>query len=62
MDTNRTRVGIVLLVGMSLVLCHAVRGDYVELNDGSVIEGTVLKTKDGSRRRMGNRSNCPRRR
>ena len=47
MHTNRTRAGIVLLVGLSLVLCHAVRGDYVELRDGSVIEGTVLKTKDG---------------
>jgi S1-C subfamily serine protease len=46
MYTSIKLAGIVALVA-GLMLVRTVRADYVELTDGSVVEGTVLKTGDG---------------
>lgn len=44
---TRSKLALVSALFVCLVIGHAVRGDYVVLNDGTVLEGTVLKQKDG---------------
>jgi S1-C subfamily serine protease len=46
MNTKTGWMGILLIVVVAAAAWTA-RGDYVELTDGTVIEGTVLKTKEG---------------
>jgi hypothetical protein len=47
MHTQTKLAGIALGAVVVLAFCAVARADYVELTDGSVLEGTVLKTGDG---------------
>ena len=44
---TRSTLAITAALLVCLVVGHAVRGDYVVLKDGTVLEGTVLKKSDG---------------
>lgn len=43
----RSKLVLISALAVCLVVGHAVRGDYVVLKDGTVLEGTVLKKRGG---------------